>query len=73
MNCYKREKCSKLNLGEHIGKDDEVMVSLDEEDLASALRDRVEQIRSRQNNSTPLRQEVYRTLFQWTLALSILT
>jgi hypothetical protein len=49
------------------------MVSLDEEDLASALRDRVEQIRSRQNNSTPLRQEVYRTLFQWTLALSILT
>jgi hypothetical protein len=38
------------------------LVSLAEEDLASALRDRVEQIRSRQNNSTTFRQEVYRNL-----------
>jgi hypothetical protein len=38
------------------------LVSLAEEDLVSALRDRVEQIRSRQNNSTPLRQEVYTEL-----------
>jgi hypothetical protein len=43
-----------------------VLVSLAEEDLASALRDRVEKIRSRQNNSTTFRQEVYRTLIQWT-------
>ncbi len=43
-------------------------MSLAEEDLASALRDRVEQIMSRQNNYTPLRQEVYRNPNLWTLA-----